>query len=322
MNAQLIECATGGHIWAERFDANRTDLLEMQDEVVTRIARTLQVQLASVAAARIKRARASDVDAEAAALRAESLFLHYGVSLRAEQEGCLRLCEDVLEKNPQNVRALGILGLTHAIRVLIRQSSDRDADLARAEELSARALAADPMSYLAHHAQAAALQARRRLAESIVEDERALELNPVYIGTYVTLCNGYLALGQPETSIAYAERAIRLSPRDPVLFGLYARKGEAEFAALLDDSATVSLRRSLAFAQSESTVYAHLAAALAFKGELDEARSLLAQGLALKQARNRTIAEWRSQEISDHPRYRAYCDRLYDGLQKAGMPES
>ena len=53
VSAQLIDVDTGAHLWADRFDADRADLLQLQDDIVTRLARTLQIELASVEAARV-----------------------------------------------------------------------------------------------------------------------------------------------------------------------------------------------------------------------------------------------------------------------------
>ena len=71
VNAQLIDAETGAHLWADQFDADRADLLQMQDEIVTRIARAMQIQLVAVDAARVTRTRPGNLDAEDLALRCE-----------------------------------------------------------------------------------------------------------------------------------------------------------------------------------------------------------------------------------------------------------
>ena len=54
VNAQFIDADTGAHLWAEQFDTPRADLLQMQDEIVTHLARALDLQLPEVEAARLK----------------------------------------------------------------------------------------------------------------------------------------------------------------------------------------------------------------------------------------------------------------------------
>jgi adenylate cyclase len=72
VNAQLIDAETGAHLWADQFAADRADLLQMQDEIVTRLARAMQIQLVAVDAARVTRTRPSNLDAEDLALRCEA----------------------------------------------------------------------------------------------------------------------------------------------------------------------------------------------------------------------------------------------------------
>jgi adenylate cyclase len=63
-NAQLIDTETGAHLWAEEFDTDKTDLLQTQDEIVTRLARTLDIQMTVVEAARAARIRPENPDAQ------------------------------------------------------------------------------------------------------------------------------------------------------------------------------------------------------------------------------------------------------------------
>ena len=89
VNAQLIDAETGAHLWADQFDADRADLLQMQDEIVTRIARAMQIQLVAVDAARVTRTRPGNLDAEDLALRCEAGI--YNCSPRVRRiHGCVR----------------------------------------------------------------------------------------------------------------------------------------------------------------------------------------------------------------------------------------
>ena len=63
VDAQLIDAVTGAHLWADQFDADETDLLTMQDEIVTRLARALQVELTTAEASRVARAHPENPDA-------------------------------------------------------------------------------------------------------------------------------------------------------------------------------------------------------------------------------------------------------------------
>jgi TolB-like protein len=186
VNARLIDTNTSGHLWADQFDSDRADLLQMQDAIVTRLARALEIELASVEAARISRAPPTRLDAEDFALRGEAIFLAYGV-YRDEAEAGFELCERSLEIDPDNVRALSILAEKFATRVTTKQSIDREADIRRADGLVSRALTIDPNSYHAHQANSRLLLAQRRTEGATVEAQRSLSLNPGFIPAYRNL---------------------------------------------------------------------------------------------------------------------------------------
>jgi adenylate cyclase len=318
--AQLIDVETGAHLWADRFDADRADLLQMQDDIVTRLARALQIELAAVEAARIPRTHPASPNAEDLALHGEAIFLRCGPS-REELDTAFELCERALEIDPNNVRALSILAERYATRLTGMQSTDRDADILRAEKFATRALVADPNSYHAHHAKARVLVAQKRAEEAMIEAGRSLRLNPSFIPTYLDFCQANLMLGLPEKTIEYADRAMRLSPPDPYLYVFYAQEGLAHIMLRQDDRAVACLRQAVANNPRFPSPVAYLAAALALTGQEAEARETLKAYLALPGTKTRTIARWRAMAYSDNPIYLAFRERIHEGLRKAGMPE-
>ena len=320
VSAQLIDVETGAYLWADQFDADRLDLLQMQDDIVTRLARALQIELAAVEAARTPRANPSDPSSEDLALQGEAIFLRYGPS-RDELDSAFGLCERALEIDPSNVRALSILAERYATRLTGMQSIDREADIRLAEDFASRALAADPNSYHAHHAKARSLIAQKRAEEAIIEAERSLRLNPSFIPTYLDFCQANLALGLPEKTIEYADRAMRLSPPDPYLYVFYAQEGLAHIMLGRDDRAVACLRQAVANNPRFPSPIAYLAAALALTGLDAQAKETLQRYLSLPGAKTRTIAGWKAMAYSDNPIYLAFRERIYDGLRRIGMPE-
>ena len=127
VDAQLIDAVTGAHLWADQFDADETDLLTMQDEIVTRLARALQVELTAAEASRVARAHPENPDAEELALQCEAAYLRFG-NLRKEMLPAYALCEQALQIDNRNVRALVILALRLIVRVYNLQSVDPQAD--------------------------------------------------------------------------------------------------------------------------------------------------------------------------------------------------
>ncbi|HXR35540.1 MAG TPA: tetratricopeptide repeat protein [Candidatus Binataceae bacterium] len=320
VNAQLIDADTGAHLWADQFDADRTDLLDMQDEIVTRLSRALQIRLIEVDAAHVARTHPGDPDAEQLAMRCQAVLAsaHPG---SAEAQGGFSLCERALERDERNVRALVNLSFKFIDRVLSEQSQDREADIRKADELVSRALAIDPNDYGAHFAKAEILLGQERFDEAIVEAERSLALGPSFVSAYSPLSVASSFLGRPQEAVEYADKAIRLSPRDPSLYAFYLDKGFALCLLGQDDQAINWLRRAVAAAPQWPLPQALLAAALSLTGHEAEARDMLKRYLSLSGTRARTIAQWMGQLPSKNPVFLAYATRLVEGLRKAGLPE-
>jgi adenylate cyclase len=320
VSAQLIDVQSGAYLWADRFDADLADLLQMQDDIVTRLVRALQIELAAVEAGRLSKHGASNASAEGLALHGEAIFLRYGPS-RDESKSAFQLCQRALAIDPTNVRALSILAESYATRVTAMQTNDRQADIRLADELSIRALAADPNSYHAHHAKARTLVAQKRAAEAMIEAERSLRLNPSFIPAYLDLCQANLMMGLPEETIRYADKAMRLSPPDPYLYVFYAQEGLGHIMRHQDERAVTCLRRAVANNPQYPTAVAYLSATLALTGQDEEAYEILKQYLALPGTMTKTIARWREMAYSDNSIYLAFRERIHEGLRKAGLPE-
>jgi adenylate cyclase len=319
MNAQLIDAETGAHLWADQFEADRSDLLQMQDEIVTRIARAMQIQLLGVDVARVSRARPSNLDAEDLALRCQAgTYNAQGVT--AEIMTALKLCERALQIDDRNVLALTLVAYKYMLPVIEAQSTDPQADIRQADELVSRAVTFDPNYYLAHFAKGHILMGRKRSEEAVVEFERTLALNPSFIEAYLGLCIASNFLGRPDRTLELADKAIRLSPRDPFLRLLYHLKGWAFFMKQQDDQAIEWLGRAEGATPFTELI---LASALALAGRQVEAHKTLERYMATIGVTSTGITQLRAQVLSfgDSPTWHAYAERLFEGLRKAGMPE-
>jgi adenylate cyclase len=322
VNAQLISAETGAHLWADQFDTDRADLLTMQDEIVTRLARALDIEMAAIEAARVARARPGSPTAEDLALRCLAGWDNsaYG---SAEQEAAYNLCERALQIDGNNVLALSMTAQKLAIRLTNWLSTDRQADTRRAEDLIAHVIALEPDSYRVYFAKAFLSILEKRPEEALAEAERALALNPSYIQAYIPLAVANMALGRPEKQIEVTDRAIRLSPRDPLLWSFYFEKGIA-YSALNEGAKAIDwYRRTLALNPQYHVARLNLISELALDGREAEAREMLKRYLAVSGPRVRTLAQRKAfhYAFSDNPVYLAWGDRMVEGLRKAGMPE-
>jgi adenylate cyclase len=318
VNAMLIDTESGAHLWAEDFDHDRGDLLATEDDIVTRLARTLQIQLTDIEAAKSQRSRPADnPDVQELTLRCQGAYLN---SRGDTSPNAFSACEQALKFDPNNAVALGALSLQASMRVNAINSQDRQADVARAVDFASRALAIDPHSADVRYAEANALQVQKRFEDAKAEFERAIAINPSEMGAYGGLALANFNTGDTEEVIAIADKANRLSPRDPQRQAWLIPAGLANITLHRDDRAVDLIRRGLTAAPA-STGRAWLAAALALAGHDDEARETLQEYLAAPDARPKTIAAFKKNINSNNPTYLATRERIYEGLRKVGMPE-
>jgi adenylate cyclase len=320
VHAQLIDAETGAHLWADQFDADRADLLQMQDEIVTRLARALELKLPAVDAARVQQTRPGNLDAEDLAMRCEVGMYNASVPGSKEYMAALNFCDRALQIDNSNVFALTGMTFKYIVPVILAQSRDPQGDIRQADEFVSQALAIDPNSYWAHFAKAYVLMGQNRTQEAVIEGDRSLALNPSFINAYFALSTANNFLGRPDRALELADKAIRLSPRDPALRTLYHMKGWAFFMKQQDDQAIEWLRRA-----EGGDIFTELilAAALALTGQQADAHETLRRYLALDGVTTTTIAQLRKQQLSiaGNPTWVAYNERLFTGLRKAGMPE-
>ena len=127
----------------------------------------------------------------------------------------IALYERALALDPGSEKAQGYLAAQLAARVLEQMTDTAASDIARAEMLADRALAAFPSRPLAHYAKGQVLRAQQRFGEAIPEYETVLALNRNFVPAIAALGFCKFVIGSIEEAIPAQERAIRLSPRDP-----------------------------------------------------------------------------------------------------------
>ena len=158
-----------------------------------------------------------------------------------------------------------------------------------------------------------------RAAQGIAECERSLALDRNLARAHANIGIAKLHLGRGGETEAHVEQALRLSPRDTVVYIWSLFVGLAKFWQGADAEATVWLRRSLEANRNYPSAHFYLAAVLAYVGELDEARATAQAGLALNPSFS--IRRYRTNTPSNHPVYLAGRERLIEGMRLAGVPE-
>src|SRR6516162_8084167 len=318
VNVQLIDGEDGAHLWADRFDTERANLAEAQDEIAGRLARALKVELVADVGRRIDRDHAVDPDARDLVMRGRALLLKAG-SVAAWQEAVAAF-ERALEIDPRSVDAQ--IGLATALGRSVADgwSNTVQQDLVRAEQLLLEALA-DANSASAHAEMGRVRRLQNRLAEAKVELETAIALDRNLVGALRQLGQVMMYFGQPEAGILYIEKALLLSPRDSDLASVYRALGLCHLLLGHVDQAVELL--SWARAENPRFWYIHyrLAAALGLRGQLDEARAALAESIRLNPEVN-SLSRQRTAQPWGTPQYWSlYENTVNAGLRRVGIPD-
>jgi TolB-like protein/class 3 adenylate cyclase/Tfp pilus assembly protein PilF len=317
VNAQLIDVETDAHLWAERFDGDTSDLFTLQNEITSRIAGALNLELTAREAAR----PTAHSDALDYILKGRAAYSK--PASRDTYAEAISFYERALDLDPQCAEARALLARTLAARAMDGMTDTAAADLAHAEGLARSALAASWRSPLAHFAKGHVLRAQGQLEEAIPEYETAIALNRNWVFAYVALGACKLLTGSIEEAIPLAEQAIRLSPRDPNIGIMYDRIGYVQLLQSRIDEAILWCEKARS-ANPEHPLYrAHLASAYALKGETERAVAEIAEAQRLTaDGRYSSIAHLTAAQYLGVPKIRALIENTYfAGLRKAGMPE-
>src|SRR3712207_6760174 len=210
INAQMIDGATGGHLWAERYDRDLEDIFAVQDEVTRSIVSALKVKL--TAGEEAQREGRSKVDPEAYDL----LVRARQTMLQLRPEGAVearRMLERVIEIDPGLALAYAQLSIITFADYANQWNGATPENLERALELARKAIETDATEPQGHIARALALSWMRRLDEAERAAEHALALDPNSADAYAGLGNIRDFQGRHEDAVALYRQAHRLDPQ-------------------------------------------------------------------------------------------------------------
>jgi TolB-like protein/Flp pilus assembly protein TadD len=317
VNAQLIDAATDAHLWAERFDCDTDDLLALQDDITSQIAVALDSELVIAEAARLT----GHPGALDYIFRGRAAL--YKPTSRDNLNETVSFFEHALALDPRSVEAQSYLAIELTARVLEDMSDTAAADIARAEGLAGKALAASPRSGLAHFAKGQVLRTQHRYGEAISEYEMALAFNRYLMGAYAPLGWCKLHTGSIDELITLAGQAIRLSPRDPLISSWYSQTGVVHLLQSRTREAIVWFEKARSANPLRPIVHAHLASAYALNGEFEHAVTELGEARRLSgDDRYTSIDRLKAVGFLGVAKIRALHEATYfAGLRKAGMPE-
>jgi adenylate cyclase len=273
ITGQLIDAATGAHLWADRFDGSLEDVFDLQDKVASSVSGVIEPALQAAEAARSAARPTNDLTAYDLYLRAYAMVLS---STRQIPEA-LRLLEQAIARDPRYGPALAWAAFCCHRLLMDGRSEDPQADRLKGADFARRALevAGDDPGILANAAYALAFFGEDIGALMALAD-RALALNPNYARGWHISGTLRLFAGQPDIAIEHIEAAMRLSPRARIGPSLLVI-GAAHFISRRFDQAVPKLLLAIQEDPSFPPQYRTLAACYAHMGRLDDAKEIVAR---------------------------------------------
>jgi adenylate cyclase len=311
ITGQLIDAVTGAHLWADRFERDLTDVFALQDEVTVAVVSAIQPKLLQTEIALATRRRPENLTAYDCYLRALPQFY---LSTREGLAEAIRLAQRALELDPRFGLVAALAGICHTNNVLWGYAVDPQFERKEAVRLFRLALRiddSDPETL----AWAAFISAHMLGdSESEIEmAERAVALNPNSFYAWNGRGWVYRVAGLPEEAIRSFERAIRMSPVDPLLYRPFTGIGYALIELGRFDEAIVAGKKAHRQNPFFSPAHRCLASAFAHLGRDAEAREAAAHLLEVDPGF--TISAFIARGGQSNAKL------LIEGLRKAGLPE-
>jgi adenylate cyclase len=322
VNAQLVDAESGAHLWADRFEEDLTDLFKLQDEVVARLARTLQVELVNAEARRSLLDRPRKPDAVDLTMRGLA-FLNQTLA-KAPSYKARDLFEQALTLDPANADALAGAARVDALDYS-QGWSDQSVDsvdlYARAMQRANQALLLNPDQATAHFTKARLIMYKTKpndaasANEIIAEAEATLRADPSFAQAYRPMAVGEMLLGRYEQAISHLEQAMRISPRDSFVGLWHMEMGRAFLGLRRTDAAVQEGLKAIDSGYRQPLSYTALAAFYGAADKIPEAKTALAEAMKLNP---KLSVAWLHTRL---PSFIGSPPGFLEGPSKAGLPE-
>jgi TolB-like protein/Tfp pilus assembly protein PilF len=302
ITAQLVDAATGNHIWAERYDRDLQDIFAVQEELAQAIAATLEGRIAASGADFAGRKPAQHWDAYDYFLRGRECVNRYDAAA-AEP-----LFRRAIELDPNYPQAYAWQSLAYVLQYF---ADGRPATLDEAHHLANKAMLLDPADACSHRAVGLVSMIMKRLDVAGLHFDRALALNPT--DTFTICLRGlWLAhMGRAEEALQSVNAGLRRDPFPPTFYWEF--RGVALFVARRHAEAVEAFSQ---VAQRPWWCECYLIACYAYLGMLEEARRQAAEVLRLKP--DFSVTDVERTEPFQNP---ADIQHLENGLRIAGLPD-
>ena len=309
ITAQLIDAATGNHIWADRYDGDLTDVFALQDEITKKVVAAIEPRLLEAEGIRSQNRSPEDLGAWDMVIQANSLFWRL---TKVEGEAAIATLKRAVERYPDYAPAHSMLAFMLLVSGYVGWTFTKP-QVKLAATLAARAEELDDSDPWAHLALGYVAYTMRRTDHAVQEFQRALDLNPNFAAAH-----GYLGLalaldGRSDEAIDHIDQAIRMSPHDPQNAIFYVGLAVAHYLAGRYTEAVNFGRKSLQQRDGMTGGHRIYCASLAQAGQIDEARAALQR---LKELQPNISIAWIEQYVPYTP---SQMPKFLEGMRKAGL---
>ncbi len=313
ITAQLIDAVADAHLWAERYDRDLNDIFAVQDEVTLAIVTAIEPTLGSAERERAHRKPTESLGAWESYQRGLWHAYRFTAAENAEARSHFRRA---IARDPDF--APGHAGLAYGLflSVMLGFGGDTESSVAEASEAAHRAIMLDPADAFGQATLGRVHQMKGEHEAAISAYQKALALNPNYASAHYGLGWTLIYSGRPEEGLPVVDEAIRLSPRDPMLWGFLTLKGLAFVAMDRHEEALKWIRKALRQSNAGVRTNVFEVIALAHLGRIEEARQALERVYTIKSDFDMDFVRATAKMM--HP---SSAKRYIDGLRKAGLLE-
>jgi len=311
ITAQMIDAQTGGHLWAERFDRDLTDIFAVQDEVADAIVSALALKLTAGEQDCLQHRGTDNLEAYDCFLQGREQWWRHTREANAQAQ---KMFERAIELDDRFATAAAYLSFTHNMDHVNQWGEVPEQSQKLAIEWSERAVAMDESEPSAHIALGIAYLWASRHEDAIIETQRALALEPNCSLGHSVFGWIHHYVGDQAQAIDSLHKAMQLDPHYPEIYLHFL--AQAYFQLGRDEDVVSILQRRLVRHSESDISHVLLAATYGHMGRLEDARSEWREALRINPEysleHRRRVLPYKDP---------ADLDRIVDGLRKAGLPE-
>jgi adenylate cyclase len=315
INAQLIDAIKGHHLWAERYDRKIKDIFAIQDEITMKILTAMEVKLTEGEAAGAHAKGTANLEAYLKDLQGREYLRKV---TKDDNMVSRKLLEEAIALDPNFPSPYVGLAYTYMIAASRGWSDSPGSSLAKADELAQKAIALDDSLDMAHALIGRLYAVKRQFDKAISEGEKAIALGPNNSGNMVMLATTLTQAGKAEDAVKWAEKAVRINPRPPLLYVTMLGYAYADAGRYAD--AITTFKKVLKENPNFDLVPVYLPAVYMLAGYEDEARAAVEE--LLSKDSNLCIESVRASFKRRVYKSENIYEYVIEGLRKAGLPET